>query len=82
MEGCQDFNINVRCTAQTTAATIALQFSHNSTNWFTTATTLTTAVDTVQAKATNEQWKFARLIVTAAGTGITLGEAMITGTGR
>lgn len=82
VEGCQDFNINVRCTAQTTAATIALQFSHNNTNWFTTATTLTTAVDTVQAKATNEQWKFARLIVTAAGTGITLGEAMITGTGR
>lgn len=82
VEGCQDFNIIVRCTAQTTAATVALQFSHDNTNWFTTATTLTTAVGIVQAKASNEQWKFARLIVTAAGTGITLGEAMITGNGK
>jgi hypothetical protein len=36
----------------------------------------------VHSKVQNEQWKFARLIVTAAGTGITLGEAMITGNGK
>lgn len=81
VEGCQDFNITARCTAQTTAATIALQFSADNTNWLTTSTTLTTAVGIVQAKSSNEQWKFARLLVSSAGTGITLGEVMITGKG-
>jgi hypothetical protein len=82
VEGCQDFNIMVRCTAQTTAATLTLQFSHDATNWHTTGNTLTTAAGIVHGKVQNEQWKFARLIVTAAGTGITLGEAMIIGNGQ
>jgi len=82
IEGCQDFNASVRCTAQTTPATILIQFSADGTNWFSSAASITTAVGIVQAKIANEQWKFARLIVSAAGSGITLGEAMITGNGR
>ena len=81
VEGCQDFNILVRCTAQTTAATVVLQFSHDNVNWHTTTNTLTTIVGIAHAKVQNEQWKFARLTVSAAGTGITLGEAMIVGNG-
>ncbi len=82
VEGTQDFNIFVRCTAQTTAATLTLQFSHDGTNWHTAGNTLTTSVGIAHAKVQNEQWKFARLIVTAAGTGITLAEAMITAKGN
>jgi hypothetical protein len=74
VEGCADFNFTVRCTAQTTAATLTVQFSNDGTNWHTTTHTLTTAVGVAHVKAQNEQWKFGRLIVTAAGTGITLGE--------
>jgi hypothetical protein len=82
VEGCLDFNIMVRCTAQTTPATITLQFSHNATDWHTSGTTVATIVGIAHAKVQNEMWKFARLIVTAAGTGITLGEAMIVGNGQ
>lgn len=81
VESCQDFNILVRCTAQTTAATLTLQFSHDNVNWHTTGNALTTAVGFAHTKVANEQWKFARLLVTAAGTGITLAEAMIVGVG-
>jgi hypothetical protein len=82
VEGCQDFNILVRCTAQTGAATLTLQFSHDNVNWHTTSNTLATIVGFAHAKVQNEQWKFARLIVSAAGTGVTLGEAMIAGSGK
>ncbi|NCX93777.1 MAG: hypothetical protein EBX40_03775, partial [Gammaproteobacteria bacterium] len=78
-DGVEDFNLIVRCTAQTTAATIALEFSHDNTNWFTSTASVTTAVGIVQAKIINEQWKFVRATVTAAGTGITLGEVTIGG---
>lgn len=79
VEGCADFNFMVRCTAQTAPATLTVQFSHDGTNWHTTSNTLTTFVGIAHVKVQNEQWKFARLIATAAGTGITLGEAMIVG---
>jgi hypothetical protein len=78
-EGVEDFNLIVRCTAQTTAATIALQFSMDNTNWYTSTTTVTTVNGIAQAKTDNEQWKFVRATVTAAGTGITLGEVTIGG---
>jgi hypothetical protein len=82
VEGCQDFNIMARCTAQTTPATLTLQFSHDNVNWHTSSQTLATIVGIAHTKVQNEQWKFARLIVSAAGTGITLGEAMILGFGQ
>jgi hypothetical protein len=81
IEGFADFNLTVRCTAQTTPATMALRFSNDGTNWFNTATTLATVVGVAQAKYTNEQWKFVQGIVTVAGSGITLGEAVIVGRG-
>lgn len=81
VEGCQDFNIFIRCTAQTTSATITLQFSDDNTNWHTTGSTLTTAVGFAHTKVQNEQWKFARAIVSAAGTGITLGELTLKAVG-
>lgn len=77
IEGCDQINITAKCSAQTTPATLTLEFSDDSTNWFTSAVTITTAVGIVQAKSTNEQWKFARLRASTAGTGITLSEVTI-----
>lgn len=81
--GCVDYNFVVRCTAQTTPATLTVQFSSDgvATNWHTTTNTLATINGIVHMKVQNEQWKFARLIVTAAGTGITLGEVTLRGVG-
>jgi hypothetical protein len=72
-------NLMVRCTAQSTAATIALQFSDDNSNWWTSGVTLTTVNGMAQAQTTNQQWQYARAIVTAAGSGITLGELVIKG---
>lgn len=77
-----NFNVLIRCTAQTTAATITLQFSHDSVNWHTTTNTLTTAVGIAHLKVQNEKWAFVRGIVSAAGTGITLGEFQIVGSDK
>lgn len=82
VEGCQDFNIFIRCTAQTTPATITLQFSDDNVNWHTTGNTLTTSVSIAHTKVANEQWKFARAIVSAAGTGITLAELTLKAVGK
>ena len=78
-DGVEDFNLIVRCTAQTTPATIALEFSTDGTNWFTSTATVTTVVGVAHANIENMQFKFVRAIVTAAGTGITLGEVTIGG---
>lgn len=77
IEGCDQINISANCSAQTTPATLTLEFSDDSTKWFTSTVTLASAVGIVQAKSTNEQWKFARLRVSTAGTGITLSEVTI-----
>ena len=77
IEGCDQINITANCSAQTTPATLTLEFTDGNVTWFTSATTLTTAVGIVQAKVTNEQWKFARLRVSTAGTGITLSDVTI-----
>ena len=83
IEGCVDFNFQIRCTAQTTAATIDLQASDDGTNWFTvTGTSLTTVVGLARVAVTNLQAKFARAIVTSAGTGITIGELILKGAGK
>ena len=77
IEGCSNINIYALCSAQTTPATLALQFSDDWTNWHTSTNTLNTVVWFAQTKVQNEQWKFARLIVSSAGTGITLTESSI-----
>jgi hypothetical protein len=82
VEGCQDFNLVALLTAQTTAATIAVQFSDDNTNWHTSGTTISTVNGVNHAKVQNEQWRFARAIVTAAGTGITLNYLKIVGVGQ
>ena len=82
VEGCQDFNFLVRCSAQTSATTLIVQFSHDGINWHNSATTLVTIEGIAHAKVQNEQWKFARLRVSVAGSGVTIGEVMIVGTGR
>lgn len=83
IEGCVDFNLQVRVTAQTTAATIDLQVSDDNTNWVTVpSTSITTAVGTVRVVATNVLARFARAIVSTAGTGITLAELTLKGVGR
>jgi hypothetical protein len=77
--GCLNFNALIRCTAQTTPATITIQFSHDNANWHTTANTLTTSAGIAHLKVQNEKWAFARGIVSAAGTGITLAEFIVIG---
>ena len=79
-DGASEFNYYVRCTAQTTAATIQIQFSDDNTNWYSPATaTLTTINGIVKGNIADEYWRFARAIVTAPGTGITLGEFSLKG---
>lgn len=80
--GCLNFNATIRCTAQTTAATITLQFSHDNVNWHTTGNTLTTSVGIAHLKVQNEKWAFVRGIVSAAGTGITLAEFIVIGSDK
>jgi hypothetical protein len=80
--GCLNFNALIRCTAQTTPATITLQFSHDNVNWHTTANTLATVVGIAHLKVQNEKWAFVRGIVSAAGTGITLAEFQIVGSDK
>lgn len=83
VEGLQDFNIQVRCSAQSTPATIDLQVSEDGTNYVTVSgASITTAVGIVRSAITNIQAKFARLIVTSAGTGVTLTEAILKGVGQ
>lgn len=77
IEGCDQINISVNCSAQTTPATLTLEFTDDQITWFVSAITLTTAVGIVQAKSTNEQWKFCRMRVSTGGTGITMSDATI-----
>lgn len=81
-EGCVDFNMSIRVTSQSAAATVAVQFSDDGTNWFTTASTIVTAVGILQAKLTNETWKFVRATVTAQGTSVVFDYVSIKGVGR
>lgn len=67
----------VRCTAQTSAATIDLQVSEDGTNWVNAGASVTTVVGVVRTPSLIVNAKFARAFVTAAGTGITLGEVVI-----
>jgi len=78
VEGCNNFNFTINCSAQTTAATVTPQFSIDGTNWFN-STPITTALGIVQAKVSNEQWRFVRFNVTTAGTGVVLNTAEIRG---
>lgn len=79
-DGASEFNYYIRCTAQTTAATIQIQFSDDNTNWYSPATaTLTTVNGIAKGQIADEYWRFARAIVTAAGSGITLGEFSLKG---
>lgn len=82
VSGCSSFNLFVRCTAQTTPATIALQFSHDNTNWHTSGTTVATINGIAHTKVQNEKWAFVRAFVSAAGTGITLAELVIVGSNQ
>jgi hypothetical protein len=74
-DGTSEFVYYIRCTAQTTAATIQIQFSDDSVNWYSPASAvLTSVVGFAKGQITDEYWRFARAIVTVAGTGVTLGE--------
>lgn len=79
-EGCSSFNLSVRCSAQTTAATINLQGSDDGTNWITISdASLNTVSGTAKIALNNVQFRFVRAFVSTAGTGITLGELVIKG---
>ena len=79
-DGSSEFNYYIRCTAQTTPATIKIQFSDDNANWYSPASAiLTTAVGFVKGQISDEYWRFARAIVTSAGSGITLAEFSLKG---
>jgi hypothetical protein len=83
IEGSDSIFANVRCGAQTTAAAVAFEFSDDGTNWATDSVTANTVANSiVTVKTVCPQWRFARLKVNAAGTGITLGEVTIKSRGE
>lgn len=81
--GCVEYNLLVALTgAQTTAATVSLQYSIDNVNFYTSQSSVSTLGSaTVQAKPTNEQGLFVRAITQAAGSGITLNYIAIIGRG-
>jgi hypothetical protein len=79
-EGCSNFNMVCRCTAQATAATVDLQGSEDGTNWYTiTGGTITSVLGLARSSVANVQAKFVRGFVTAQGTTITLADLTIKG---
>lgn len=81
IESKKDISISIRTTAQTTGAIVAVEYSDDSTNWYIGGTILT-KVGFVVSRFVSEQWKFLRLRVAAAGTGITIGEISIRANGE
>lgn len=74
--------MSIRVTSQSAAATVALQFSDDGTNWFTSALTITTTAAINQVKAPSELFKFVRATVTSAGTSVVFDYVSIKGIGR
>lgn len=81
IESKEDLNISVRLTAQTTRAILAVEFSDDQTNWFI-GGTITTKVGYTLSKMIVGQWKFMRIRVAVAGTGITLDNISIKSNGE
>ena len=81
VESKEDLNIVVRTTAQTTRAVIAVEFSDDSSNWYV-GGTITTKLGYVLTKMVVGQFKFMRLRVAIAGTGITLDNISIKSNGE
>jgi hypothetical protein len=73
IEGCTNFNFVLSVSAQTTAVTLGLQFSTDGSIWHNHGGgNMTSVVGIVHYKVANEIWRFVRLIVLTAGTGITI----------
>lgn len=81
IESKEDLNISVRLTAQTNRAVLAVEFSDDQTNWFV-GGTITTKVGYNLSKMIVGQWKFMRIRVAIAGTGITLDNISIKSNGE
>lgn len=84
IEGCTDLAVIIRTTAFGSAATVTFQLSQDGANWFTHSTIISiTAAGIFRQSYANEiGWRFARLNVSSAGSGITLDVATIAGVGR
>lgn len=73
IEGCTNFNFVLSVSAQTTAVTLGVQFSTDGSTWHNhDGGNMTSVVGIVHYKVANEIWRFVRLIVLTAGTGITI----------
>lgn len=81
-EGCIDFVMTIRTVSQGAAATVAIQLSDDGSNWFTTASTIVTAVGMLEVVKSNALYKFVRAIVTSAGTTVVFDYVCIKGVGR
>ena len=77
VEGMTDISVTVRCTAQSSAAQVAIEFSDDGINWIRNPRTLTTVSGFSPPLETAPHWKFLRLITASAGFGIVLGEVTI-----
>ena len=81
-EGCADFVMTIRTISQSAAATVAIRFSDDGTNWFTTSSTIVTAVGLLEVAVTNRLYKFVSATVTAGGTSVVFDYVSIKGIGR
>lgn len=79
-EGCEKFNLVVRCASQSAAATVDIQASEDGTNWVTIAGgTVTTIAGIVRSSVSNVHAKFVRAFVTAQGTTVVMSDLMLKG---
>jgi len=75
----KDFHISIRNSAQTSPATITVEFSHDQINWWPSPITISTINGTVRVNKANELWSYVRARVTSAGSGITMQDITIKG---
>lgn len=73
------FNFILNCTAQTTAATVTIQFSDDEVFWVDHPTTLTSLNGTALLEVSDRFYRYVRAKVTAAGSGITLDQLVMKG---
>ena len=73
------FNFALHCTAQTTAATVKIQFSDDEVLWIDHSASITSVNGVATLDVQDCFYRYVRAIVTSAGSGITLGQLIMKG---
>lgn len=80
-EDCNNFFLSANVVSQSSAATLAMEFSMNNIDWFTAPGTVATVAGVVVAlKVENQSWNFARVKVVTGGTSVVFKEVILRGT--